>query len=47
MNYHGHRYTNIPEWSRYYSYSEYKVGGGWNYARYGGHKTSILEVINP
>ncbi|HEU6354835.1 TPA: hypothetical protein VVT32_001411 [Streptococcus pneumoniae] len=38
MNYHAYRYKVIPEWSRYYSYSEYKVGGGWNYARY--------EVIN-
>ncbi|MDG8888131.1 hypothetical protein OLD37_08435 [Streptococcus pneumoniae] len=38
INYHDHQYAWIPEWSRYYSYSEYKVGGGWNYARY--------EVIN-
>ena len=38
MNFHGYRYKDIPEWSHYYSYSEYKVGGGWNYARY--------EVIN-
>ena len=38
MNYHRHRYIDIPSWSRYYSYSEYKVGGGWNYDRY--------EVIN-
>ncbi|MDS8424339.1 hypothetical protein RLI65_03190 [Streptococcus pneumoniae] len=37
-NYHDHQYAWIPEWSRYDSYSEYKVGGGWNYARY--------EVIN-
>ncbi|RSJ67466.1 hypothetical protein D8802_05400 [Streptococcus oralis] len=38
MNYHAYRYKVIPEWSSYYSYSEYKVGGSWNYARY--------EVIN-
>lgn len=38
MNFHGFRYKNIPEWSYYYSYSEYKVGGGWNYDRY--------EVLN-
>ena len=38
MNYHGHRYTNIPEWSHYYNYSEYRVDSSWNYARY--------EVIN-
>ncbi len=38
MNFHGFRYKNIPEWSSYYSYSEYKVGGGWNYDRY--------EVLN-
>lgn len=37
-NYHDHQYAWIPEWSRYYSYSEYPVGSGWNYARY--------EVIN-
>ena len=38
MNYHNHQYISIPSWSRYYSYSEYKIGGGWNYDRY--------EVIN-
>ena len=38
MNYHEYRYTNIPEWSHYYSYSEYKVGSGLNYNRY--------EVLN-
>ena len=38
MNFHGHKYKNIPEWSYYYSYAEYKVDGGWNYDRY--------EVIN-
>ncbi|QKL33132.1 hypothetical protein [Streptococcus mitis] len=38
MNYHAHYYKVIPEWSRYYSYSEYIVGGGWNYDRY--------EVVN-
>ena len=38
MNYHGHRYKVIPEWSHYYSYAEYKVGYGWNFDRY--------EVIN-
>lgn len=38
MNYHAYRYNVISEWSHYYSYSEYKVGGGWNYARY--------EVLN-
>ncbi|CJD58127.1 Uncharacterised protein [Streptococcus pneumoniae] len=38
MNYHKHSYINVPEWSRYYSYSEYKVGSGWNYDRY--------EVLN-
>ena len=38
MNFHGYRYRYIPEWSHYYSYSEYKVGSGWNYDRY--------EVIN-
>ncbi|CKA82978.1 Uncharacterised protein [Streptococcus pseudopneumoniae] len=38
MNYHRYGYIVIPEWSRYYSYSEYKVGGGWNYDRY--------EVVN-
>lgn len=38
MNFHGYRYRYIPEWSHYYSYSEYKVGGGWNYGRY--------EVLN-
>ena len=38
MNYHKHSYINVPSWSRYYSYSEYKVGSGWNYDRY--------EVIN-
>ncbi|HIE3718169.1 TPA: hypothetical protein ACXLXD_001258 [Streptococcus pneumoniae] len=27
-NYHGHQYAWIPSWSRYDSYSEYKVGGG-------------------
>ena len=37
-NYHDHQYAWIPSRSRYYSYSEYKVGGSWNYARY--------EVIN-
>lgn len=38
MNYHAYDYKVIPEWSRYYSYSEYKVGYGWNFDRY--------EVIN-
>lgn len=38
MNYHAYRYNVIPEWSNYHGYSEYKVGGGWNYDRY--------EVIN-
>ena len=38
MNYHRHRYSDIPSWSRYYSYSEYKVDSGWNFDRY--------EVIN-
>ena len=38
MNYHRHSYINIPSWSRYYSYSEYKVGSGWNFYHY--------EVIN-
>ncbi|CJD31242.1 Uncharacterised protein [Streptococcus pneumoniae] len=38
MNYHRYGYIVIPEWSRYDSYSEYKVGGGWNYDRY--------EVVN-
>ena len=37
-NYHNHQYISIPSWSRYYSYSEYKVDSGWNYVRY--------EVIN-
>ena len=37
-NYHNHQYISIPSWSRYYSYSEYKVDSGWNYDRY--------EVIN-
>ncbi len=37
-NYHNHQYISIPSWSRYYSYSEYKIGSGWNYDRY--------EVIN-
>ena len=34
MNYHAYDYRVIPEWSSYDSYSEYKVGGGWNYDRY-------------
>jgi len=38
MNYHAYIYNVIPEWSQYHGYSEYKVGGSWNYARY--------EVIN-
>ena len=38
MNYHRHRYINVPSSSRYYSYTEYKVGSGWNYDRY--------EVLN-
>lgn len=38
MNYHRYGYIVIPEWSSYDSYSEYKVGPGWNYNRY--------EVIN-
>ena len=38
MNYQRHRYSDIPEWYRYDSYSEYKVGGGWKYNRY--------EVLN-
>ncbi|WP_125399169.1 hypothetical protein [Streptococcus oralis] len=33
-----HQYISIPSWSCDYSYSEYKVGGSWNYDRY--------EVIN-
>ena len=37
-NYHNHQYISIPSWSRYYSYSEYKVDSGWYYDRY--------EVIN-
>ncbi|HGK0559502.1 TPA: hypothetical protein ACJY0H_001105 [Streptococcus pneumoniae] len=38
MNYHRYSYTNDPSWFRYYSYSEYPVGSGWNYDRY--------EVLN-
>ncbi|MFM9293921.1 hypothetical protein ACIY19_01715 [Streptococcus sp. ST14] len=38
MNYHAYNYNVIPEWSNYHGYSEYKVGGGWNYDRY--------EVVN-
>lgn len=38
MNYHAYDYKVIPSQSRYDSYSEYKVGSGWNYNRY--------EVIN-
>ena len=38
MNYHRLSYINVPSWSRYDSYSEYRVGGGWNYERF--------EVIN-
>lgn len=38
-NYHNHhQYIYNPSWSRYYSYSEYKVASGWNYDRY--------EVLN-
>ena len=37
-NYHGHQYARIPSWYRYDSYSEYKIGSGWNYNRY--------EVLN-
>ena len=37
-NYHDHQYIDIPSWSRYDSYDEYKVGSGWNFYRY--------EVIN-
>ncbi|WP_260468625.1 hypothetical protein [Streptococcus mitis] len=38
MNYLRHSYINVPSWSCYYSYSEYKVGSGWYYHRY--------EVLN-
>ena len=38
MNFHGFIYKDIPEWSYYYSYSEYRVDGDWNYDRY--------EVVN-
>ena len=33
-NYHDHQYARIPSWYRYDSYSEYKVGSGWNYDCY-------------
>ena len=38
MNCQRYNYINHLLWSHYYSYSEYKVGSGWNYNRY--------EVIN-
>ena len=38
MNYHRLSYIKVPSWYRYDSYSEYRVGGGWNYERF--------EVIN-
>ena len=38
MNCLRHSYINVPSWSCYYSYSEYKIGPGWNYNRY--------EVLN-
>ncbi|HCM90503.1 MULTISPECIES: hypothetical protein [Vagococcus] len=34
MNYHAYQYINIPNSSRYTGFSEYQVGGGWNYNRY-------------
>ncbi len=33
-NYHNHQNIWIPSWSRYETYSEYRVGGGWNYERF-------------
>lgn len=38
MNCQRYNYINPLSWSRYDSYSEYRVGGGWNYERF--------EVIN-
>ncbi len=38
MNYQRYNYINPLLWYCYDSYSEYKIGSGWNYNRY--------EVIN-
>ena len=38
MNCQRYNYINPLLWSRYYSYSEYKIGSGWNYDCY--------EVLN-